>query len=285
MTIIRKYNGAPPKTRLPKGTIDTQMHAYLPDFPAQAGGPPLPEGTLPGPAEYRQVMQWLGIENVVITQGNAHQCDNANLLACLREMGSIARGIAVITPETSSTELQSLADHHVVGVRIMNLAGGAVGFEHLEAIDNIVHDMNWMMTVQFNGSDIIEHSPRLKALKSRWVLDHHAKFLSGKSRAHIDAIKQLIDGGNVWFKFAGCYESSTTGAPDYADIAEVAREIATYAPERIIWGSNWPHNMAKTTAEYPDDASLTDTVLAWLPDDKARERALVDNPKHLFGFN
>lgn len=284
MTIIRKFSGTPPKTCLPKGAIDTQMHAYLPGFPAQAGGPPLPDGALPGPAEYSKVMQWLGIERVVVTQGNAHQLDNSNLLACLTELGPISRGIAAITSQTSPAELQNLDDHNIVGARIMNLPGGATGFEHLEAVDAIVQDMNWMMTVQFNGSDILEQEPRLKALKSRWVLDHHAKFLSGRSRAHIDAIKRFIDSGNVWFKFAGCYESSSTGAPDYSDIAEVAREIAVHAPERIIWGSNWPHNMAKTTVEYPDDAGLTDAVLSWFADDKAMELALVENPKNLFGF-
>jgi D-galactarolactone isomerase len=285
MTILRRFTGTPPEIRLPKGTIDTQMHAYLPDFAAQAGGPPLPNGELPSPAQYRQLMQWLGIERVVITQGNAHQSDNSNLIACLAELGEIARGIAAIHSDITQNELKVLADNNIVGARIMNLPGGATGFDQLESVDTIVRDMSWMMTVQFNGSDIAEHFPRLNVLKSRWVLDHHAKFLSGHDHTHIDNIKRLIDRGNVWFKFAGCYESSIAGAPDYSDIAEVARDIAAYAPERIIWGSNWPHNMCKTTEDYPNDAALTDTVLSWLPTDMARKLALVDNPEELFGFS
>lgn len=101
------------------------------------------------------------------------------------------------------------------------------------------------------------------------------------SFAHIDTIKRLIDRGNVWFKFAGCYESSRTGGPEFADIAAVAREIVNYAPERVIWGTNWPHNLAKTTAEYPDDGALLDTVLGWVPD-TARQKVLVDNPPRPF---
>ncbi len=285
MTIIRNSTGLKPRITLPRGTIDSHMHMYLPGYLQQAGGPPLPAGLLPDAQQYRQVMQWPGIDRVVITQGNAHQLDNSNLVACLEEMGAIARGIAAITAETSPAELRHLADSGVVGVRLMDLPGGAVDLAHLERVEAVVRDMGWMMTIQFNGSEILAHEPRLSKLKARWVLDHHGKFLDGAEPADIDAVKRLIDGGNVWFKFAGCYESSKVGAPDYTDIAEVARDIAAHAPQRIIWGSNWPHNMAKTTAEYPDDAALTDTVLGWLADDQARELALVQNPQELFGFS
>ena len=97
-------------------------------------------------------------------------------------------------------------------------------------------------------------------------------------------VKRLIDRGNCWFKFSGCYESSLSGGPDYADIAEVARVIANYAPQRIIWGTNFPHNFAQKTEDYPDDATLLDTSLSWLPSDAARKLALVNNPEELFGF-
>ncbi|MGU3401125.1 amidohydrolase family protein [Brucellaceae bacterium D45D] len=284
MTIIRKLNGTPPRTRLPRGSVDTQMHMYLPDFEAEEGGPALPPGSLPGPDQYHEVMRWLGIDRVVITQGNAHQRNNESLLACLDAMGDVSRGIAAIAPDATQAQLRRLADGGVVGARIMDLPGGAVGLADLEAIDALATDMGWMMAVQFDGSDILTHEPRLHALKSRWVFDHHGKFFSGAGSEHIDALKRLIDGGNVWFKFAGCYESSKSGAPSYEDIAVVAREIAAHAPQRIIWGTNWPHNLAKTTAEYPDDAVLTDTVLSWLATEEALELALVKNPEELFGF-
>lgn len=283
MTITRKLTGEPPKTRLPKGTVDAQMHMYLPGYPAQDGGPPLPGGTLPGPAEYRQLMAWLGIDRVIITQGNAHQRDNANLVACVREMGDVARGVCVITPDTPKAELTSLADAGIVGARIMDLPGGGIGLDALEGVDALAADMGWALAVQFNGSDLLTHLPRLQKLKSRWMLDHHGKFFDGITPAHVDALKGLIDQGNAWFKFAGCYESSKTGAP-YEDIAETARTIAAHSPERIVWGTNWPHNLAKTTEEYPDDAALTDTVLSWFPSEAAMHKALVENPEDLFGL-
>lgn len=284
MTLIRRCTGNPPRTALPKGAIDTQVHLYLPGFPARPGGPPLPAGDLPGPDQYRSVMRWLGIGRVVITQGNAHQTDNANLLACLREMGDIARGVAVITPETPAAEMEALAAAGVVGARIMDLPGGAVGLDRLEAIDARAADIGWMLAIQFNGSALPDLAPRLARLRSRWVLDHHGKFLDGAGPAHLDALRRLIDGGRTWFKLAGCYEASRLGPPDYADVAAISRAIAAHAPERIVWGTNWPHNLIRTTEAYPDDARLADTVLGWLPDAAALGRALVTNPEELYGF-
>lgn len=282
--IHRTLTGPAPETKLPRGTVDTQMHMYLPGFEAEAGGPPLPGGDLPGPAQYRQVMGWLGIERVVVTQGNAHGRNNANLLASLRAMGDVARGVAAIGPDTDEAQMRALADAGVVGARIMDLPGGAVGLADLEAVDRLAADHGWMLAVQFDGSDILRHEKRLAALRSRWVFDHHGKFFSGAGPAEVDAVRRLIDGGRCWFKFAGVYESSRTGAPAYEDVAAPARTVAAHAPERIVWGTNWPHNLAKATADYPDDRALTDTVLGWFPDEAARRRALVDNPEELFGF-
>lgn len=284
--LVRPLSGPAPRIGLPQGAVDTQMHMYLPGHPALPGGPGLPAGALPDPDQYRQLMSWLGIDRVVITQGNAHQKDNANIIACLAVMGEIARGVGVITPETSDAEMQHLTSAGIVGARIMDLPGGAVGLGDLEAVDEKAAAHGWTLAVQFDGSNILDHEARLAKLKCRWILDHHGKFFSGTTpdSDEIAAVKRLIDGGKCWFKFAGVYESSKSGGPDYEDVAAVAREIAAYAPERIVWGTNWPHNLAREQADYPNDAALTDTVLGWFPDENARNLALVKNPEQLFGF-
>ena len=286
MSLIRPLSGAKPSITLPKGAIDTQMHAYMPGFPALPGGPGLPASDLPTPEQYRQFMDWIGIERVIVTQGMAHQLDNSNLIACLERFGDIAWGVAMIDASTSETELDRLAAARVCGARIMNLPGGAANLTKLEEVDAIAASRDWMIAIQFDGSDILDYEERLSKLKSRWVLDHHGKFFCGVTpdSPQVQATKRLIDGGRCWFKFAGAYESSKTGGPDFADVAAVARAIAAHAPERIVWGSNWPHNLARSQADYPDDAALADTVLGWLPDEKARRLALVDNPEELFAI-
>ncbi|WP_312402834.1 amidohydrolase family protein [Rhizobium sp.] len=284
--LVRTLTGKAPKIKLPRGAVDTQMHMYLPGYPSLPGGPGLPAGALPDPDQYCQLMQWLGIDRVIITQGNAHQRDNSNLVACLDTMGDVARGVGIIDGNTSDTEMVRLSEAGIVGARIMDLPGGAVDLSELETVDAKAAAHGWMLAVQFDGSNILDHEARLANLKSRWVFDHHGKFFSGVTPEsdEIAAVKRLIDAGNCWLKFAGVYESSKTGGPDYADVAAVAREIANYAPERIVWGTNWPHNLAREQADYPDDAALIDTVLGWLPDDNARHLALIENPQTLFGL-
>ena len=106
--LVRTLTGNPPTAKLPAGAVDTQMHLYLPGYPSLPGGPGLPAGALPDPDQYRQLMAWLGIDRVIITQGNAHQRDNENLNACLAAMGDVARGVCVIDSTTSDAELERL---------------------------------------------------------------------------------------------------------------------------------------------------------------------------------
>lgn len=284
--LVRPLSGLAPKFAFPAGAVDSQMHMYLPGYPAQPGGPDLPAGSLPDADQYRAFMTWLGIDRVIITQGNAHQRDNGNLIACLAAMGDVARGVAVIDTDTSEGELDRLSAAGVVGVRIMDLPGGAVGLDALEAVDAKAASRGWMVAVQFDGNRILDHVDRLKALKSRWVFDHHGKFFAGATAdgPEITALRGLMDGGRCWFKFAGVYESSRSGGPDYADVAAFSRVLAAHAPERIVWGSNWPHNLAKTQDAYPDDIALANTVLGWIGDEAAIRQALVDNPEELFGL-
>ncbi|TWF54449.1 amidohydrolase family protein [Neorhizobium alkalisoli] len=285
--LVRPLSGPSPETKLPRGSVDTQMHMYLPGFPSIPGGPGLPVGALPDADQYRQFMAWLGIDRVIITQGNAHQRDNENLIACLAEMGDVSRGVCVVDKTTSEAELDRLSAAGIIGARIMDLPGGAVGLEELEAIDAKAAARGWMLAVQFDGSNILDHESRLARLKSRWVFDHHGKFFAGVTpdSPQIDAVKRLIDGGKCWFKFAGVYESSKTGGTDYADVAAFSKVLAAYAPERIVWGSNWPHNLAREQSQYPDDVALTDTVLGWLAGEDALHQALVTNPQELYGLS
>ncbi len=278
----RTFTGSPPLTRLPPGSIDTQMHMYMPGHPSAPGSIPLPSAA-PGPDDYRQVMTWLGIDRVIITQGNAHGRDNANVLACLAAMGDCARGVGIIDATTSDSEMVRLGERGIVGARVMDLPGGAVGLDGLLEVDARAAAHGWYIAVQFNGSDILDHLPLLLSLRSRWVLDHHGKFLRGTTpeSAEIGAVKRLLDTGRCWYKLAGCYESSLTGEPDFNDIAAITRAVAAHAPARIVWGTNWPHNLITDPGIYPNDADLLDRVLGWLPDDNARHRALVENPLEL----
>lgn len=281
----RTLSGPPPRLTAPEGTVDTQMHCYLPGYPSAPGALPLPEGET-GPEAYRKVMAWLGIARAVVVQGNAHAADNANLCAALAAFGPLARGVAVIAPATTDAELERLHHAGVRGARIMHLPGGAVGLGALKEVAAMAHAMGWTLNIQFDGGEIETHEAALAAIPGRWVLDHHGKFFEGAAPgdARIAALLRLIDGGRAHFKLAGCYESSRSGAPDYADVSAVARAVVAHSPERAIWGTNWPHNLIKRSEDYPDDAALMDLLLDWAPSEADRRRILVDTPAALYDF-
>lgn len=117
--LVRQLSGTSPQPVFPKGAVDTQMHMYLPGYPALPGGPGLPPGTLPGPEDYRRLMQWLGIDRVIVTQGNAHLRDNGNTLACVAEMGEAARAVVIIDASTSEKDMEKLAAAGAVCARTM----------------------------------------------------------------------------------------------------------------------------------------------------------------------
>lgn len=284
MNLERKLTGRTPQLSLPSGIIDTQNHIYDSRFRGHPAGPPVPEGC-PNISDYLTMAGWLGIARTVVTVANAYQTDNDSLLAVLSVLGDQARGIAAFTPDMADQQIDVLIEGGVVGARIMDLMGGAVRFDKLLEIDALTAPRNLMIAVQFDGNTILQKAAWLHQVRSQYVIDHHAKFFKSvdPKGPEVDEIKRLLDRGNCWFKFAGCYESSSVGAPEYDDVAAVASEIAFYAPDRIVWGTNWPHNAATNTHSYPDDMDLMEVALSWI-DSRYHRKILVENPEILYQF-
>lgn len=278
----RPLEGPPPKLTAPSGATDCHMHIYMDGFAAQPGGPPIAE--LATPEDYAVVQKRLGLERVVVTQSNAYQFDNGSTLAALDAFGKEkARAVIVVSPGMSVAELRELDARGVCGARIMDLAG-AVRIADMAPVERLAREVGWHLMVQFNGREVERHLGALETIGTNYVIDHVGKFIDPvpADDPRVDAILRLIDRGNAWFKIAGAYETSLTGAPDFADVAPIAKRIIAHAPERIIWGSNWPHVGVPRSA-YPDDAVLLDVLLDWASPE-AQRKILVDNPAELYGF-
>lgn len=280
----RKIEGAPPSTILPPGSIDTHMHVYSPRFAGQSATTP-PPADQAGLDMYLKVQQWLGLERVVVVQSNAHQKDNSCILEALSALGDKARGIAVVTPECSEDELQRLHQQGVRGVRIMEL-GGAIGLKDLLAVNRLISPLNWSCIVQFDGRQMLAYKPVLEQIQGDFVVDHAGKYLTpvGINDPAFKALLALVDRGNCYVKLAGCYETSQSGAPEYQDLSLLSKALIEHAPERIIWGSNWPH-VSLPPAQTPNDAELLDRVCSWIPDQATLEKIFVENPARLYGFS
>lgn len=279
----RPLNGPAPKLKAPAGATDCHIHLYLPGYEAQPGGPKIPE--LATVDDYRQVQQRLGLERVVVTQPNAYQCDNRVLIEALEQLGMHrARGVAVVTPETSDSELQAWHDKGVRGARIMNLPGGAVTHVDMLSVEKRIRALGWHLMVQFNGQYLDDYLDGLQQIEGDYIIDHIGKFMPPvpADDRRVGEILRLLDRGNAWLKICAGYEASVTGGPHYEDIGAIAKRVIAHAPERIIWGSNWPH-VGVPREQYPDDSEQLDVLLEWAPA-KQHQQILVDNPATLYGF-
>jgi D-galactarolactone isomerase len=259
------------------------MHLYLPGYGAQPGGPSIAE--LATVADYRQVQQRLSLERVVVTQSNAYQFDNRSILQGVAEIGQEqARAIVAVAPDVTESQLDALHAQGARGARIMQLPGGAVGMSGLAAVEARIKAFGWHLMVQFNSREINDYAEILRAIETDYIIDHIGKFMPpvDVNDPRVDQILSLLDRGNAWVKICGGYETSLSGGPDYADVSPIAKRIIQHAPERVIWGSNWPH-VAVPREQYPNDAEQLDALLDWA-DERARQKILVDNPAVLYGF-
>ncbi|NIC05495.1 amidohydrolase family protein [Billgrantia bachuensis] len=279
----RPLEGPAPRLETPPGATDCHIHLYLPGFEAQPGGPGIAE--LATPKDYARVQARLGLERVVITQPNAYQLDNGALLEALTQLGTTsARGVAAVSPQTPAEALRAWHEKGVRGARIMNLPGGAVTHASMLEVERRIRPLGWHLMVQFNGQQLDDYLEGLQRIEGEYIIDHIGKFMPpvAADDRRVDDILRLLDRGNAWFKVCAGYEASLTGGPRYEDVGAIARRVIAHAPERVIWGSNWPH-VGVPREQYPNDAEQLDVLLEWAgPED--RRRILVDNPASLYGF-
>ncbi|SFN14372.1 D-galactarolactone isomerase [Variovorax sp. OV329] len=261
---------------------DCHVHVYSPGFalaPTATFQPP------PAPASaYREVQRKLGFSRVVVVQPTGYGFDNACTLAAIAELGEGARGVAVVPPEVSDSELDRLHAGGIRGVRFMMLPAGVLPWSALEPLAQRLAPRGWHADIQFDGRDFAQHEARLLALPCRLVIDHIGKFLAPVTldSAPFQSLCRVLDGGKAWIKLSAPYETSRTGPPAYADVEPIARELARRFPQRCLWASNWPHPNVKPV---PDEQALLDWSLALMDGDEARVKAmLADNPAGLYGF-
>jgi predicted TIM-barrel fold metal-dependent hydrolase len=147
-----------------------------------------------------------------------------------------------------------------------------------------VNDLGWHVQLHIRGEQIVEMAGLINRLEVEIVFDHMGRLPQPLAQDHaaMGIIKSLLDKGRTWVKLSGPYLDTRTGSPRYADVKPVARAYVEYAPERLVWGSDWPHPTEPDTK--PDDAVLFDLLQEWVPDEATRRKILVDNPAKLYGF-
>lgn len=272
-----------PRLETPSGACDCHIHIYDKTVPLA----PTATGEAPGWAgldAYRAVKQRLGLSRAVVVQPTAYGTDNRVTLAAVAALGAErTRCVVTVGPGIAEAELERMHEAGARGARFHMLPGGELPWEALEEVAARIAPLGWHIQVQMDGRSLAERAPLLADLPCAVVIDHVGKFLEPVETDHpgFRALLRLIERGRTWLKLSAPYEVSREGAPRYADVSRLARAAVKAAPERMIWGSNWPHVSA---AIPPDDADLLDLLLGWAPEEGTRRRILVVNPAALYGF-
>jgi predicted TIM-barrel fold metal-dependent hydrolase len=239
-------------------------------------------------AEYRLLQQRNGTTRTVIVTPAAYVTDNRVTLDGIEQLGRAnTRGVAVVHPSVTDTELKTLADGGICGIRftVFDPRSAAVSIDMIAPLAKRVADLGWHIQIHMRGDQIVELSALLEGLPTQVVFDHKGRLPQPAPLEHaaFGIIRRMMDRGKTWMKLSGAYMDTNVGAPSYSDKLSVAQAYIKAAPERVVWGSDWPHPTEKPEHK-PNDATLFDLLADWAPDAAQRQRILVSNPEALYGF-
>ena len=282
--------------KVPKHACDCHVHVFgdprrYPFSPSRTYTPP-PASF----AELRAIHQALRIERVIVVQPSVYGTNNSCTLDAIKQYGTQARGIAVIDRSTSAA---SLDDMHRVGIRGVRINLGTVGNNdpeiarrRLQAAFTQIGSRGWHVQMYTNLTLIAALESQIDASPMPVVFDHFggAQAALGVSQPGFDALLRLVQNGEAYVKLSGAYRASI--ARDYADVLPLARALIRANPQRVLWGSDWPHpntvpgrDATEVTPALPiDDGSMLNLFATWIPDAATREIILVENPARLYGF-
>jgi predicted TIM-barrel fold metal-dependent hydrolase len=280
---------------VPRGACDCHVHVFDPArfaYDAHRVYTP-PEATA---ADLLGLQSALRFDRVVIVQPSVYGTDMAATLDGMKKLGAQrARGVAVIDADTPKAALDAM---HAAGVRGVRLNLETVGESDPQAVKRALattaeqlRGRGWHIQFNTNLAMVAAIRDELAALPMPVVLDHfaRAKASLGPSQAGFDALLALVKAGRAYVKISAAYRISDQ-KPDFPDAAAIAQAIVAANPDRVVWGSNWPHpgrgkTRTDTAPPYPsDDGMLLNQLPKWVPDAATRRKILVENPARLYGF-
>lgn len=277
---------AAPRTSAPPAATDCHFHVYDARFPAAPSATLFPQDA--SPEDYRALQRRIGTSRGVLVQPSTYGTDNRLHLQAMRELGPERfRMVAVVDPTVEDAELRRMQDAGVRGIRFnLGAQAGATTLEMMEPLARRVAPLGWHIQVNMDAPRILAAAELLARLPTPLVFDHLAQIPreEGADGTAFALVRRLLDTGRVWVKLSGAYYLSRSGPPGYADSVALGRALHAANPERMVWGSDWPHVTIADPARKPDDAALFDVLAETVPDDAARARVLVANPAALYGF-
>jgi len=273
-----------PKLRAPADAADCHMHIYDParfDMPSSARVAPS-NATV---AEYRLLQERIGTSRVVVVQPRNYSILNDVTVDAIKQLGPNSRGVAVVHPSITDAELKRLDDAGIRGIRFSlgDPATAVVAPDMVEPLARRIAPLGWHIQFNMPGAMIVGMADVLDRLPAEMVFDHLGRpGPEGTNHPSHAVVRRLVDARRAWVKVSGAYANSRTGPP-YMEATVIAQAFVRAAPERLVWGSDWPHP-SESDDDKPNDALLFDLLSIWAPDEAVRQRILVENPENLYGF-
>ena len=272
-----------PEFVLPAGTCDTHVHIWGPfdRFPVAKGAPYTP------PERTKEDLQALharlGVERAVIVQTSVYKSDNRAMLDAIATSHGAWRGVAVIDAGFGDAEFATLHDGGVRGVRFnfVKHLGGVPNIALVRRTAERIAAMGWHLVLHLDAANIPEFEDLLRGFALPVVIDHMGRVpvADGPDQVPFRILLDLMKRPNYWVKVSGAERISAEGPP-FRDAIPFARRLIEAAPDRTLWGTDWPHPNVRWD---PDEADLVD-LLPDFGDAAALQRVLVDNPARLYGF-
>ena len=268
----------------PPGSVDAHCHVFGPgdEFPYAPERKYTPCDA--GKDKLYALRDLLGFERNVVVQATCHGSDNRAMVDALVHAEGRARGVATVTPKVTDGELRDLHDAGVRGVRfnfVKRLVDPKPDAYYLGIVDRIAA-YGWHIVIYFEAADLAERWQFFTSLPTTVVVDHMGrpdvlKPVDGPDFALFERF--MAEHANVWSKVS-CPERLTVAGPPYDDVVPFARHIVDSFPDRVLWGSDWPHPNLKS--HMPDDGTLVDFIPRIATTEELRRKLLVDNPMRLY---
>ncbi len=272
---------ARPRTAAPLGACDAHLHVIDPRFPIK-GTAPAAGMTLD---DYRRFQAHIGTTRAVLVQAKLHGTNNEALLDALQRLGPDGRGVAVVTPDASNADLRRLDRGGVRGLRfsLWKASDAIVTLDMVEPLARRIAALGWHAQIHMGADQIVDAAAMLRRLPCPLVFDHMGRLPPAQGPVHpaFRVVAALIEAERAWVKLSGAYLNTDVGPPAYADATRVAKAYVRLAPERVVWGSDWPH---VTEAQKPNDAQLFDLARDWAGNEATFTLLMAKNAEALYGF-
>lgn len=285
-------NTRPPHWTLPAGACDTHAHVFGPPdlYPFADDRRYTPPAA---PVEhYRNMQKVTGLSRAVFVTPTAHGYDNRVILDAIAELGDAARGIANIDETFDDRALDALAEGGMRGARFHLMDDRPGSEEHLAANLPALVKRKWVLDLHVDPADLISHEKFIRNLPTVTIIDHMARVRGGDGvgQPAFQLLLDMLKDDRFWVKLCSFDKISAVpkahveGSLPFMDMVPFAKAVLEAAPDRVIWGTDWPHGNTFTPGRVPNEGDLLDLLSVIAPDDKMRKRILVDNPARIFGF-